>query len=93
MNLKYKSIDKNNMFYYLYILLYTNNKYNKRNKLGIYFDEFNKIFFVDYTKGGSSSVNIKEYKMQLYPKLNVHSIKEIDNLLKFILWNLMTLEI
>ena len=86
-SIKNKSIDKSNMFIYMRQLLYNDN-ISKDNKLGIYIDEFNKIYFVDYSKNNVAT-NVTEYNMQLYPKLNVHSIDEIEKIKNFLKVNEM----
>ena len=82
LNLKDKSIDKTNMFIYMRQLLYKDN-ISKDNKLGIYINEFNKIYFVDYSKSNFFT-NVTEYNIQLYPKLNVHNIEEIEKIKNFL---------
>ena len=87
---KYKngSIDKNNIFNYLREIIYISNiKENHPNyndKLGIYLDEYKKLYIVKYKKA-SFLPSLTEYNLNIYPKPNVHNlieIKEINNLLE-----------
>ena len=50
---------------------------NLNEKLGIYFDEFNKIIFVNYQKNNIQP-SVNEYDLLLFPKYNVYNLKEIE---------------
>jgi hypothetical protein len=74
-----KSLSKKNMFNYLrnYIYADKNGHPNLNEKLGIYFDEFNKIIFVNYQKNNIQPT-VNEYDLLLFPKYNVYNLKEIE---------------
>ena len=77
-----KSLNKGNMYDYIRYILFTKNKneyQNNNNKLGIYFDDFNKIFFVDYNKNNNQA-SINEYNFNLFPKFNIYKMKEIEEI-------------
>ena len=81
------TLDKNNIFYFLRDLIYSSNlKENHPNyndKLGIYLDEYKKIYLVDYKKNNFTP-NITDYDLHIYPKSNVHNITEIDKIKKIL---------
>ena len=74
------SLDKNNIHRYLREMIYMSNireKYsNYTDKLGIYLDEYKKIYIVKY-KRNSFVPDVIEYDLNIYPKSNVHNLKEI----------------
>ena len=74
-----KSLNKKNMFNYLRNLIYTdkNGHLNLNEKLGIYYDEFNKMIFVNYQKNNLQP-SVNEYDLLLFPKYNVYNLKEIE---------------
>ena len=77
-----KPLNKKNMFNYLRNIIYTKNKNghpNYKDKLGIYFDDFNKIIFVNYNKNNYQA-SINDYDLNLFPKHNVHKLKEIEKI-------------
>ena len=83
---KYKksgSIDKNNIYNYLREIIYISNIKEKHpnynDKLGIYLDEYKKIYIVKYKKS-SFFPNITEYNLNIYPKPNIHNLGEINNI-------------
>ena len=87
---KYKNglIDKNNIFNYLREIMYISNIKEKHpnynDKLGIYLDEYKRLFIVQYKKT-SFLPSLTEYNLDIYPKPNIHNlseIKEINNLLE-----------
>lgn len=82
------SIDKNNIYHYLREIIYISNIKEKHpnynDKLGIYLDEYKKLYIVKYRKT-SFLPSLTEYNLNIYPKPNVHNlneIKEINDLLK-----------
>ena len=82
-----KSLNKNNMFNYLGNIILQKKKDNHpnyNNKLGIYFDEFNKIVFANITKNDYQTT-VNEYNLNLFPNYNIYNMKiigEIKNILK-----------
>jgi hypothetical protein len=74
-----KSLNKKNMFNYLRNLIYTdkNGHPNLNEKLGIYYDEFNKMIFVNYQKNNLQP-SINENDLLIFPKYNVYNLKEIE---------------
>ena len=76
-------LNKNNLYYYLqeqiFIFNYFEKHPNSNDKLGIYLDEFKKIFLVKYKKS-SFIPNIIEYELKIYPKSNIYNLKEIENI-------------
>jgi len=74
-----KSLNKKNMFNYLRNLIYTdkNGHPNLNEKLGIYYDEFNKMIFVNYQKNNLQP-SINENVLLIFPKYNVYNLKEIE---------------
>ena len=74
-----KLLNKKNMFNYLRNFIYTdkNGHPNLNEKLGVYFDEFNKIIFVNYQKNNIQP-SVNEYDLLLFPKYNVYNLKEIE---------------
>ena len=74
-----KSLNKKNMFNNLRNLIYTdkNGHPNLNEKLGIYYDEFNKMIFVNYQKNNLQP-SVNEYDLLLFPKYNVYNLKEIE---------------
>ena len=77
-----KPLNKKNMFNYLRKIIYSKNKTehpNYNNKLGIYFDDFNKIIFVNYNKNNYQA-SVNDYDLNIFPKHNVHKLKEIDKM-------------
>ena len=74
-----KSVNKKNMFNYLRNFIYAdkNGHPNLNEKLGIYYDEFNKIIFVNYQKNNLQP-SVNEYDLLLFPKYNVYNLKEIE---------------
>jgi hypothetical protein len=80
-NKKRVLIDKTNMFNYVHKILFSpklnlSQEYLK-NKLGIYLDDFKKIYIADY-KRTKPRPDIIEYDFNIYPKSNVHKLKEIE---------------
>ena len=80
-NKKRVLIDKTNMFNYVHKILFSpklnlSQEYFK-NKLGIYLDDFKKIYIADY-KRTKPRPDIIEYDFNIYPKSNVHKLKEIE---------------
>ena len=80
-NKKRVLIDKTNMFNYVHKILFSpklnlSQEYFK-NKLGIYLDDFKKIYIADY-KRIKPRPDIIEYDFNIYPKSNVHKLKEIE---------------
>ena len=77
------SLNKNNIYNYLKQTLYSVNFKEKHpnynNKLGIYLDEFKKIYIVKYNKE-SFTPDLTEYDLNIYPKSNVHNLKEINKI-------------
>ena len=78
-------LDKNNLYYYLNELIFVLGNHQKHpninDKLGIYLDEFKKIYLVKY-KNLVLIPNIIEYDLNIYPKSNVFNLKEIDKIKK-----------
>ena len=74
-----KSLNKKNMFSYLRNFIYNdkNGHPNLNEKLGIYYDEFNKIIFVNYQKNNMQP-SVNEYDLLLLPKPSVYNLKEIE---------------
>ena len=74
-----KSVNKKNMFNYIRNLVYTDKNChpNLNEKLGIYYDEFNKMIFVNYQKNNLQP-SVNEYDLLLFPKYNVYNLKEIE---------------
>ena len=81
----YKSLNKGNIYDYIKYILFSNdsNEYHNcicnNNKLGIYFDDFNTIIFVNYIKNNNRAL-INEYNLNLFPKFNIYNIKEIEEI-------------
>ena len=80
-NKKRVLIDKTNMFNFVHKILFSpklnlSQEYFK-NKLGIYLDDFKKIYIADY-KRTKPRPDIIEYDFNIYPKSNVHKLKEIE---------------
>ena len=83
--------NKHNMFDYIYDLIYnspdSSSYYSTHNdKLGIYLDNFKKIYIVNY-KTFKAIPDIKEYDFNIYPKSNIHNLKEIQNIRKILFAN------
>ena len=76
---KNSSIDKTNIHNYIHKILFDlNSKISKDyfyNKLGIYLDDFKKIYIADY-KRTKLKPDLIEYDFNIYPKSNVHKLKE-----------------
>jgi len=74
-------LDKNNIFYYLRELIFSSTIKEKHpnynDKLGIYLDDYKKIFLIDYKKN-SFMPEITDYDLNIYPKPNVYNLKKID---------------
>ena len=66
------SIDKNNIYHYLREIIYISNIKEKHpnynDKLGIYLDEYKKLYIVKYRKT-SFLPSLTEYNLNIYPKL------------------------
>ena len=77
------SLDKNNMYQYLRELIYSfsfKEKHpNYNDKLGIYLDEYKKIYIVNY-KISVFYPKLTEYDLNIYPKSNVYNLKEINKI-------------
>ena len=75
--------DKSNTFNYLYELFYSsNNKHHFpyiNDKLGIYLDDFKKVYIVEYKPTNLKPI-LTEYDLNIYPKTNVHNLKEIERI-------------
>ena len=80
-NKKRVLIDKTNLFNYLHKILFSPNSDLSQeylnNKLGIYLDDFKKIYIADY-KRTKPRPDLIEYDFNIYPKSNVHKLKEIE---------------
>ena len=74
-------LDKNNIFYYLRELIFSSSIKEKHpnynDKLGIYLDDYKKIFLIDYKKNNFMP-DITEYDLNVYPKPNIYNLKKID---------------
>ena len=74
-------LDKNNIFYYLRELIFSSSIKQKHpnynDKLGIYLDDYKKIFLIDYKKTNFVP-NITEYDLNIFPKPNIYNLKKID---------------
>ena len=74
-------LDKNNIFYYLRELIFSSSIKEKHpnynDKLGIYLDDYKKIFLIDYKKNNFMP-DITEYDLNIYPKPNIYNLKKID---------------
>ena len=74
-------LDKNNIFYYFRELIFSSSLKEKHpnynDKLGIYLDDYKKIFLIDYKKNNFMP-DITEYDLNVYPKPNVYNLKKID---------------
>ena len=88
-NKKRVLIDKTNMFNYLHKILFSPNSDLSQeylnNKLGIYLDDFKKIYIADY-KRTKPRPDLIEYDFNIYPKSNVHKLKEIEILRRNIIF-------
>jgi hypothetical protein len=79
------TLDKNNIYNYIYKLFYSSetyqilNKSNMCHKLGIYLEDFKKINIVEYKKSKLKPILI-EYDFNIYPKINIHSLKQIEKI-------------
>ena len=75
--------NKNNIFNYIRELIYNSHEqiinHKKNDKIGIYLDEYKKIYIINYKKL-KFKPDIKEYEFNIYPKSNVHNLKEIQNI-------------
>ena len=78
-----RSLDKNNMYSYINELIYIINLKEKHpnynDKMGIYLDEYKKMFIVDYKKT-SFIPGLTEFDLNIYPKSNVYNSKEIQDI-------------
>ena len=76
-------LDKNNIYDYIYELIMSSNSKilfpQFEDKLGIYLEDFKKIYITDYKKIKFRPIT-SEYDLNIYPKANVHSLKEIDRI-------------
>ena len=84
LNIKSKDyFNKNNIFNYIQELIYNPTEFmenqNQNDKLGIYIDDFKKIYIIDYKKLRFKP-NISEYDLNIYPKPNIHNLLEIENI-------------
>ena len=74
---------KNNIFNYIRELIYNPNgpiNNNKKNdKIGIYLDDYKKIYILKYQRL-KFKPDINEYEFNIYPKSNIHNLKEIENI-------------
>ena len=74
---------KNDIFNYIHNLLYdsssSSSKENFNNKIGIYLDDFKKIF-IAYYKPTKLKPCVIEYDLNIYPKSNVHNLTEIERM-------------
>ena len=80
------SLNKNNLFDYLRYIIYSNRSNDFNNKLGIYFDRFDKIIFVNYKKN-NNQVSLNEYNLNIFPKINIYKIKEIEQIKNILIKN------
>ena len=78
-----RSLDKNNMYSYINELIYIispkERHPNYSDKMGIYLDEYKKMFIVDY-KRTSFIPGLTEFDLNIYPKSNVYNSKEIQDI-------------
>ena len=84
-SLSFKKPDYSNINYifnYIHDLIYDpieqKNNLIHNDKLGIYLDDFKKIYLIDYKKL-KFKPDIKEYEFNIYPKPNVHNLLETEN--------------
>lgn len=86
------TVDKSNIYNYIYELFYPNetqqilNKLNTSEKLGIYLEDFKKINIVEYKKSKLKPI-LFEYDLNIYPKINIHSLKQIENIKEILYTN------
>ena len=86
---KYKkgSLDKNNMHIYLREIIFMSKIKEKHpnynDKLGIYLDQYKRIYIVQYKKS-LFVPNVSEYNLNIYPKPNVHNKAETDKIDKIL---------
>ena len=77
------SLDKNNIYDYIYELILSSDSKilfpQFEVKLGIYLEDFKKIYITDYKKIKLRPLT-SEYDLNIYPKANIHSLKEIDRI-------------
>ena len=83
--------DKHNIFNYINDIIYNSSKprtyYSLQNdKLGIYLDTFKKIYIVKY-KMFKPNPEIREYEFNIYPKSNIHNLKQIESIRKILYSN------
>lgn len=75
------SLDKNDIYNYIYELLFPSNIKHHfphlTDKLGIYLDDFKKVYIVKYKLVKLKPI-LTEYDLNIYPKTNVHNLKEIE---------------
>ena len=85
-------LDKNNMFNYIHSLIYCpfteEMNMNNNDKLGIYLDDFKKIYIKHYKKVKLKE-DTKEYDLNIYPKSNIHNLKEIESIRDILYANYM----
>jgi hypothetical protein len=76
-------LGKNNIYKYLKEVIYMINLKEKHpnynDKLGIYLDEYKKIYIVDYKKD-TFIPNLTQYDLNIYPKTNIYSANEINKI-------------
>jgi hypothetical protein len=81
--LNISTLDKNNTYKYLketiYMIHLKEKHPNYNNKLGIYLDEYKKIYIVDYKKD-TFIPNLFQYDLNIYPKTNIYSANEIKRI-------------
>ena len=83
--------NKHNMFDYIHDLIYNSSDSSTyysthSDKLGIYLDNFKKIYIVNY-KMFKTLPDIKEYDFNIYPKSNIYNLKEIQGIRKILFAN------
>ena len=77
-------LDKNELFEYFKFGICDRDPQKKSNqKLLLVFDEFKKIFFVNFNKNNIKP-NISDFDLKLYPQMNLRNMKEILEFKKFI---------
>ena len=81
------SLDKNNIYNYVRELIFAINIKEKHpncnDKLGIYIDDYKKIFIVNYKKSVFIP-KLSEYDLNIYPKSNVYNLKEINKIKEYL---------
>ena len=76
-------LGKNNIYKYLkevmYMIHLKEKHPNYNDKIGIYLDEYKKIYIVDYKKN-TFIPNLTQYDLNIYPKTNIYSANEINKI-------------